>query len=50
MGAASTILLKNLENILPLRTSGIKKIAVIGSDATTNQLYGIFSFAIYIHN
>ncbi|GAA5809328.1 hypothetical protein MFLAVUS_002735 [Mucor flavus] len=38
MGAASTILLKNLENILPLRTSGIKKMAIIGSDATTNQL------------
>lgn len=33
MGAASTVLLKNEDNILPLRTSGIKKLAVIGSDA-----------------
>ncbi|KAI7873124.1 glycoside hydrolase superfamily [Mucor mucedo] len=36
MGAASTVLLKNEDNILPLRTSGIKKLAVIGSDAGPN--------------
>jgi beta-glucosidase len=36
MGAASTVLLKNKDNILPLREPSIKKIAVIGSDAGPN--------------
>ncbi|KAI9096663.1 glycoside hydrolase superfamily [Phlyctochytrium arcticum] len=34
MGAASTVLLKNLKNVLPLK-DGLKKIAIIGSDAQT---------------
>ncbi|KAG1341058.1 hypothetical protein G6F62_005205 [Rhizopus arrhizus] len=36
MGAASTVLLKNKDNILPLREPSIRKIAVIGSDAGPN--------------
>ncbi|RCH90483.1 hypothetical protein CU097_010746 [Rhizopus azygosporus] len=36
MGAASTVLLKNKDNILPLREASIKKIAIIGSDAGPN--------------
>lgn len=38
MGAASTVLLKNEDNILPLRTTGIKRLAIIGSDAGPNPL------------
>lgn len=37
MGAASTVLLKNIENILPLDESHIKKLAIIGSDAGPNS-------------
>lgn len=37
MGAASTVLLKNEGNILPLRTNGAEKLAVFGSDATTTH-------------
>lgn len=33
LGAASTVLLRNTENILPLSESRIKKLAIIGSDA-----------------
>lgn len=33
MGAAATVLLHNVDDILPLDTSSIKKIALIGSDA-----------------
>jgi hypothetical protein len=36
MGAASTILLKNNDNILPLSTTGIKRLAIIGADAGPN--------------
>lgn len=33
MGAASVVLLKNADNVLPLNGKRIKKLAVIGSDA-----------------
>lgn len=33
MGAAATVLLRNNNNVLPLDTSSIKKIAIIGGDA-----------------
>ncbi|RCI05115.1 hypothetical protein CU098_012427 [Rhizopus stolonifer] len=33
MGAMSTVLLKNQENILPLSTTSTRKLAIIGSDA-----------------
>lgn len=33
LGAASAVLLRNEDNILPLQPSSIKKLAVIGSDA-----------------
>ncbi|EPB90789.1 hypothetical protein HMPREF1544_02367 [Mucor circinelloides 1006PhL] len=36
MGAASTVLLKNQDNILPLSSSQIKKLSIIGSDAGPN--------------
>jgi beta-glucosidase len=36
MGAASTVLLKNEENILPLSSSQTRKLAIIGSDAGPN--------------
>lgn len=36
MGAASTVLLKNDDNILPLSATGIRKLAIIGSDAGPN--------------
>lgn len=37
MGAASTILLKNEGDILPLSSGGMKKLAIIGSDAGPRQ-------------
>ena len=33
MGAASTVLLKNDNNVLPLSSGGLKKLAIVGSDA-----------------
>ncbi|OAD01491.1 glycoside hydrolase family 3 protein [Mucor lusitanicus CBS 277.49] len=36
LGAASTVLLKNEDNILPLSASHIKKLSIIGSDAGPN--------------
>lgn len=33
MGAASTVLLTNKDNILPFHSSQTKKLAIIGSDA-----------------
>ncbi|KAG1442943.1 hypothetical protein G6F56_010857 [Rhizopus delemar] len=36
MGAASTVLLKNQDNILPLRETSVRKVAIIGSDAGPN--------------
>lgn len=38
MGAASTVLLKNEANILPIDPAKVKKIAVIGSDAGKNPM------------
>ncbi|CDS10492.1 hypothetical protein LRAMOSA03168 [Lichtheimia ramosa] len=37
MGAAATVLLRNVDDILPLDTSSIKKIALIGSDADSSR-------------
>jgi hypothetical protein len=39
MGAASTILLTNKDNILPLSSSQIRKLAIIGSDAGPSKGY-----------
>lgn len=36
MGAASTVLLKNEDNILPLSSSQTKRLAILGSDAGPN--------------
>lgn len=44
MGAASTVLLKNEANILPINPAKVKKIAVIGSDAGKNPMYAKHCF------
>lgn len=39
MGAASVVLLKNQDDILPIRSHRVKEIAIVGSDAGNNLLY-----------
>ncbi|KAI8341949.1 glycoside hydrolase superfamily [Chlamydoabsidia padenii] len=40
LGAASTVLLKNQDHVLPLQTNRIKSIAVIGTDAGDSLILG----------
>jgi len=46
IAAESVVLLKNSENLLPLKTDGIKSIAVIGANATAKHAQGGFGAGV----